>query len=194
MTTYMQPSPQFPTVPGSLTFTQFLQSVFAGVSGISGSLVRPKWQPKQPNQPDLDVNWLALALVGADADANAYSGSAVVSNQIVNVTQRMEQLEVQCAFYGPQAYEYMGLVRDGFQIQANRAAMLAGGLAFVSTDKGMRVPDKVNEVWVDRWEMTFYFNREILRSYPVLTFLKASGTIETIVSGNIKNVDWAVDL
>lgn len=192
---YLQPAPQFPAVPGGVTFTQFLQSVFAGISGIDPTLVRPKWQPNAPKRPSNDQNWLALAVVGDEADANAWVGSVLDGHgNTINTTQRFVELEIQCSFYGPQSKEYMDLTRDGFQVPQNRFVMEAGGLGFFKTDKGHRVPDLLNEVWVDRWEMTYFIRQEILRSYPILTFASASGTIQAIVSGNLKIVDWNTKL
>lgn len=191
---YLQPTPQFPVVSNTLSITQFLQTVFAGISGLAPDLVRPKWQINPPKQPDITTNWLALAIVNNEADANAYVGSVVDNSNIVNVTQRMEQLEIQCCFYGPQSQEYMSLTRDGFQIEPNRVALTAAKMGFVGTDKGHRMPDLVNERWCDRWEMSFFLNREILRAYPILTFVSASGTINAIVSENLKTVDWKSNL
>ncbi len=196
MTNYMQPNPQFPTLPGSVNFTDFLQAVFTGISGIDGKLVRPDWQPAPPKMPDIDVNWLAIGLEDADPDANAYVGSVVAAGPvIVNVTQRMEKLAIKARFYGPQAYELMGLTRDGFQIPSNLIALTQAGMGFVGTSKGHRVPELINERWFDSWEMGVYMNRQILRSYPILTFLSVSGSIQAVLdSGNLKTGDWQTNL
>ena len=190
---FLQPSPQFPAVPDGLTFQQFLQSVFAGISGLPGDLVRPAWQPEEPKQPDGNTNWLAFGLTNNEASDNAFVGSAVVSNQIVNVTQRMEDLEILCSFYGPLSQEYMQLTRDGFQIQQNLESLTLAGMGFVEARRGHRLPENVNGIWIDRWQMNFYLTRQILRAYPILTFLSASGTLTGVLdSGVVKNVDWNV--
>jgi hypothetical protein len=187
----IQPVPQFPVVSGSLTFQQFLQSVFADISGLPGSLVRPSWQPEMPDQPDGCVNWMAFGVTNNEAGDNAYVGSAVVSSQIVNVTQRMEELEILCSFYGPLSQEYMQLTRDGFQLGQNLEALTTAGMGFVDARRGHRLPENVNGIWIDRWQMSFFLRRQILRAYPVLTFLSTSGTISAVLdSGNIKNVSW----
>lgn len=192
---YLQPVPQFPVLPGGLTFEQFIQSVFVGISGLPGDLVRPKWQPNPPKQPDTSTNWLAFAEVNNDADTNMYVGSKVVSSTIVNVSQRMEELEIQCSFYGPLSKSYMQLTRDGFQIQQNLDALTSAKMGFVNAQRGHRIPELVNEVWVDRWEMNFFLRCQILRSYPILTFLSTSGTLGAVLdSGNLKNVGWNLNL
>jgi hypothetical protein len=194
--TFMQPTPQFPVVSGSLTLTEFLQTMLAGVSGLPGQLIRPKWQINPPKQPDVEVNWLAMALINAPADANAYVGFLPDGHGgQVNVTQRMEQLELLCGFYGPNGYDYMGLTRDGFQIQANRDALTLAGMGYVGENTGHRVPDLVNERWVDRWEISFFINRQILRSYPILSFLSVSGSITAVLdSGTVKTTNWKANV
>lgn len=183
---YLTPAPQAP-LPGGLTFKQFLQTVFVGISGLDGTLVRPKWQPNPPKQPDIDVNWLAIALVVNKGDANAYSE---LNADGVNTTQRHEDLEVQCSFYGPDSDEVSSLVRDGFQIQQNLEALRSANMGFVATNQGMHVPDLVNERWIDRFEMSVFLRRQILRTYPILSMVSASGKVHTVVGDETYLLDW----
>jgi len=294
---YLLPTPLFPSLPGNLTLKQFLQTVFVGISGLPGELVRPRWQPNPPKQPDLFVNWLAIGLTQSRPDAYAYvgpslgqnafgsvtmrcnplagdtltvNGTAVTfvasspsGNQVLinsdplvtlsnlnsflvassdtnlkaltyslfyqtitmtavvlgsagnsitlastgiqlvlsgptlaygtdsnNATQRHEDLEIQCAFYGPSSDDYAGVVRDGFQIPQNLEALRSANMGFVSTSQTTHVPDLVNERWIDRYEMSVFLRREVMRNYPILSFASASGTIESIVSGNLKSIAW----
>lgn len=192
---YLAPSPEFPAVPAGQSFTDFLQGIFEGISGLKGDLVRPRWQINPPPQPDIHTNWMAFGVLENNADANAYSALKPDGHGgQVNITQRMTELPIQCAFYGPDSMEIMEVTRDGFQIDANRAGMKSGGLNFVGTDRGHRIPEKINERWYDKWEMGFVFNRQILRSYPILTFTSVSGIIEGIVGGNLKTVDWKANV
>lgn len=157
-----------------LTFEQFLQTVFVGVSGLPGDLVRPKWQLNPPKQPDATVNWMAFGLTSDDADVNAYVGVDDTGN---NQFMRMEALTVQCSFYGPKSLEFGKTVRDGFQIPQNFEALQSVKMGFVNADQMVRAPDIVNERWVDRWEMSVYLRREIIRVYPILNFLSGSGIV-----------------
>lgn len=183
---YLQPASSTP-LPGGLSFHRFIQTMLVGISGLSGDLVRPKWQPNPPKQPDGDVNWLAFALQDDDADTNAFSG---VDENGHNIFQRMETLEVPCSFYGPASYEIAKLLRDGLQIPQNTEAINRASMGFVSTSRIVHVPDLVNEIWVNRYEMSLFLRREILRSYPIVTFLSVSGTLT--VNDNPKTVSWAV--
>jgi hypothetical protein len=170
---YLLPKSQ-PSEFGNLSFEEFLQTVFVGVSGLPGDLVRPKWQENPPTQPDIGVNWLAIGLGEDDADTFAYNGIDSSGN---NSFQRMEALSVQCTFYGPDSHRYMRIVRDGFQIPQNFAALQKANMGFVSTSRGTRVPDLVNERWVNRWEMTAYFRRQDIRTYPILNLVSGSGSL-----------------
>lgn len=183
---YLVPSSTAP-LPGGLTFRQFLQTIFVGVSGLPGDLVRPRWQKNPPKTPDIDVNWLAIGITQSKGDANAFTGLDKDGN---NLTQRHEELEVQCAFYGPDAYDNATLVRDGFQIQQNLEAMRAANMGFVSATDATQVPDLVNELWRERFEMTVFLRREILRVYPILSVLSASGKIHTVLGNEPYLLDW----
>jgi len=179
---YLLPIPgQNPGV-GNLTFEQFLQSVFVGVSGLPGGLVRPKWQLDPPKQPPVHVNWLAIGLSETDADVFAYTGS--LSGSDPNVLMRMEELTVQATFYGPDAYDFASITRDGFQLPQNLEALGRAKMTFAYTDRMMRVPDVVNERWVNRWELGVHLRRQIVRSYPVLTFLSGNGILSVNNEGD----------
>lgn len=299
---YLLPQPIFPELPGTLTFNQFLQTVFVGVSGLPAELVRPKWQVNPPKQPDIYTDWMAIALVGDQPDANAFVGASLgqfatgsisfkngfclqnpragdtitvngvlitfvtstpVGSQVLigttpsatafnlqvflasssnilltvasyaffsssiiitynvvgsagnaftlatvsgaiclsaptllfgsdynNTMQRHADLEIQCAFLGPHALEYADIVRDGFQMQQNLENLRLANMGFVSVGKAMHVPDLINERWVDRFEMTVAMRREIIRTYPVLSFASARGTITADLDQGLKTVAW----
>lgn len=181
---YLLPAPQSP-YPGDLTFKQFLQQVFVGLSNLPGDLVRPAWQPDAPEQPSLHTNWMAIGVTSVEPDANAFSG---FNAENVSVLQRHENLEIKCSFYGPECEEISSMVRDGFQITQNLEGLRSANMGFTSTGKAMHVPDFVNERWIDRFEMLVYLKREIIRTYPILNFISVRGTLNAIISGNLKTV------
>lgn len=294
---YLLPAKQFP-LPGNLSFRQFLQQIFVGLSGLPGDLVRPRWQPSPPKQPDIFINWLAIGITEVKPDANAYLGvlpftfaqgtveilcnpqpldtltmngvvitfvsALTTGNQVligttaivtttnlqaflsqssissltiaaytqdsnvititysvsgavgnsytlakspsraiwlsgstltgggtqVNTTQRHEELTIGCSFYGPEAPEYCNIVRDSFQIPQNLEGLRSVNMGFMGTDTAMQVPDLVNERWVERFEMSVHLRREIIRSYPILTLVSASGTITADLSQGTKTANF----
>lgn len=170
---YLQPTINQDPFPVGQTFQQFLQTVFVGISGLTPSLVRPSWQPKPPKQPDGDTDWLAIRLKVNKADDAAFSGPNSTGE---NITQRMEDLEVGCTFYGPNSMDIAAALRDGFHIPQNLDALTTAHMGFVNTNEMVHVPDLVNERWIDRYEMSVFLRREVLRSYPILTFLTVGPT------------------
>lgn len=183
---YLQPTGPAP-LPGNLTFKEFIQQVFVGVSGLPGELVRPKWQINPPKQPDVTTNWMAIGLTEGLQDTNAYTG---VDSEGNNVFERNKDFQIQASFYGPNADDFADLVSDNFQIPQNLESLRLARMGFVNTSRSTHVPDLVNERWVDRYEMTFFFRRQILRSYQILTFLSVNGTLTAEMSGTTKTVAW----
>jgi len=156
---------------------------------MDGNLVRPRWQLNPPVQPDVTVNWISVGLTEDDSDTNAFVGIDQSGN---NQFQRQEALTLDCMFYGPDSLEIGKAVRDGLQIKQNLEALQSANMNFVSTSRMTRVPDLVNERWVDRWTMSVYLRRQINRVYPILTFVSGSGTLYANVSSGEKIVPIVV--
>ena len=185
---YLLPQSQ-PSSFGELSFQQFLQTILVGISGLPGNLVIPRWQLDDPKQPEIGINWISFGLTEDDSDTNAYVGIDSSGN---NQFMRMEALTLQCSFYGPNSLEVGKAVRDGLQITQNLQTLQAANMGFVNTSTMTRVPDFVNEQWVDRWEMSIYMRRQIMRVYPILTFVSGSGILHSNVSSGEKNVPISV--
>lgn len=176
---YLSPAPKVPplaSVPPNLSFLDFLQSVVVGISGIPGNLVRPDWQPNPPKRPMLDVNWIAMGIEGIQPDFNAYQGYLPFTDPDPFL-QRNETVPLVMNFYGPLSYENYGLTRDGFQLTQNLAQLNKAKVPFAYDTPAQHVPELINEEWFDRWRAVFYFRRQIQRTYPLLTFVSAGGTI-----------------
>lgn len=178
-------------LPGGLTLTQFIQSVIVGVSGYTGTLVRPKWQVAPPKQPDIGTDWIAFGLQIVGKDKYAYTG---IQPDETYEFQRHERLEIQVAFYGPNAQENISLFQDGFQIQQNLEAMLLANIGYTDVSQILRGPDLVNERWIDRYEMTLYLTRQVQRTYPILSFASVVGTIHTVVDGDTEPTEVPISV
>jgi hypothetical protein len=189
-TTVPLPSPS-PGAP-AFTLTQFIQSVLVGLTGIDGTLVRPKWQINPPKQPDIGVDWIAFKVTMSNPDTYSYNTlSHDEDDNPVYQYQRQEDLTLSCAFYGPNSREYGSIVIDGFQIGQNLEALQSAGLAFTSSGQLMLMPDLVNERWVEKYELEILMRREIQRTYSILSILEAQGTI--ISDSPPKTVVWNVN-
>lgn len=169
----LQPHPQPPpidAVPANLTIVQFIQSILVGLSGFPGPLVRPSWQSEPLKQPDIGVNWLAFGIAANEPDANAYQ---TVNDDGSVTLQRQETLRIAISVYGPAAMENITLIRDGFQIPQNVAALKRANIGYVDITDAHHVPDLVNERWIDRYTCELILHRYIQRDYQILDFVSA---------------------
>lgn len=183
---YIQPS-STQGLPGSLSLEQFIQTVLVGVSNLPGPMVRPSWQVAPPKQPDIMVNWMAFGVLQNSPDANGFVG---MDEDDKTIYQRHEGLEVLCSFYGPLAFETAELVRDGFQIQQNLEALRSANMGFVEVSPARRVPDLVNERFINKIVMSVFLRRQVQRIYPILSILSALGTIHTVLGDEEYLQDW----
>lgn len=187
---YILPTSSGPSL-GSLTFIQFLQTLFVGVSGFDGKLVRPKWQINPPKMPGIDENWMAFGIAGDNPDTFAYSGMDADGNSDF---QRNTRIEIQCTIYGPDAYENVCLIRDGLQITQNLEALQIAKMGLQNTSPAIHAPEKINERYFDRYDFTVILNRLVQRVYPILSFVSASGNISTVIGNEDYLLDWTTEI
>ena len=178
-------------LPGGLGFEDFIQLMLVGITAIDGALVRPKWQPKPPSQPDYLTDWLAFGSKKISTKGFAYvkqlgvDGDTDLGSSLTN----WEEVELICSFYGPHAVGNAAALRDGLEISQNREGLFNSGITVVGSGDITRAPELVNEIWNDRADITVTLAREIDRTYQVLYFVSAKGTI---ITDNIPQLesDW----
>lgn len=183
--------------PEDAALDAIFQQLVAGVTGLPGSMVRPRWQPVIPRQPEPNINWCALGISDQTMDAgpaiihqsqfeqpivtgdgssvvtddNSTVGSVNVNGQ--DVMQRHEDIDVLCSFYGPSAKGYAHLLVDGMYVPQNNEQIKALGISFIGTGDIRTAPDFVNEQWIRRYDVTLQFRRMVSRTYAVLNLLSA---------------------
>ena len=177
-------------LPGDLSLEDFIQTVITGISGLPGQMVRPKWQLNPPKQPQILDNWIAFGISSITPDANAYNGQDADDN---NELKRNETIEVQLAFYGPNAMENISVFRDGLWIQQNLESMFKARMGFRGIGPANRIPDLINERWVDRYEVTLVLVREVVRTYPILSFASVRGVLHTVLDGENYTQDFETE-
>ena len=157
-----------------------LHDAVVGMTGIAGSLVRPRWQPEAPQQPDFSVDWVAFGVVRTVVDVFAYEGHHAAGGGSDSV-ERDELLFVLHSFYGPNSHAYCERFRDGFEISQNRDVLKAAGVGLVEVGEATILPALLKEKWVRRVDVTVTYRRRTSRTYAVLSLTSANGTLVTDV-------------
>lgn len=183
--------------PEDAALDAIFQQLVAGISGLPGAMVRPRWQPTVPKQPEANINWCAIGVSDQTMDAGpaiihqgsfdqgvlTSDGSTVVTADatpvdVVNpngqdVMYRHEDIDVLCSFYGPNAKGFAHQFADGLSIPQNIEQIKALSMAFVSVSSIRATPDFFNEQWIRRYDLTAHFRRMVTRTYAVLNILSA---------------------
>lgn len=171
---YLKPSTQPPAYDQPLDVQ--LQAVVVGITGMDGSLVRPRWQPRPPQQPDASVNWCAIGIVRVGA-AYGHHTRHNPDGDGSDETEAYEDLELLASFYGPGCVGVAALLRDGLRVPQNREALRAGGMALTSADTITPLGEYVTTEWRRRADLPLLLTRVVSRTYPVLNLLSAQGSI-----------------
>ncbi|WP_079218929.1 hypothetical protein [Herbaspirillum robiniae] len=149
-----------------------LQKLIVGVSGLAGQMVRPRWQPTVPKQPEPTVNWCAFGVVRQRNDA----GPAIQHEPDGEGQDRYirhQDLSLLCSFYGPSGKGYAQALADGLTIPQNNEAIGALDMRFIDADDIFGVPELVNQQWIRRYDLNIRLRRKITRTYAVLNLLSA---------------------
>lgn len=156
----------------------FIHDLLAGVSGLVGNLIRPLWQEEPPNIPDRSVTWCAFGMVESKSDTYAVEEHDADGDG-TDLTRRHEVMQWRVSCYGPQCGAMASLIRDGFGLAQNREPLTLAGMGFVSVTGPTRTAELIKQKWLKRQDLQIYIRREVIREYPVLNLLSASGTLIT---------------
>lgn len=162
------------------------QRAIVGITGLDGTLVRPRWQLTPPKQPDPSVNWCAFGIVDFKVDAGPairHIPTGDGSDEYV----RHEDIILACTFYGPMAQRYAAMTRDGMAIPQNIEALKLDGVVYIDSMEIRSVPELVNQLWIKRYDLPLKFRRQIKRTYQVLNILSADPTLVSDEIGIITN-------
>lgn len=184
------------SLPGNLTLEQYIQQIFVGMTGLSGTMVRPKWQKNAPTmEATPEDNFMTFGVTEVRPDANSYQETKEIEGEPGSVTrmQRHEELNILCSFYGVNARTNAALLRDGFEISQNRDALRAGKMGLKEVSPIFNIPELKGQVWFQRADMNIVLRRQVDKTFSVLALVGAAGTIEGQKSNDeIENVPWNV--
>ena len=72
---------------------------------------------------------------------------------------------------------YAAVLRDGLQIPQNSDQLNAAGMAVIGVQDVLYVPELINDRWFERADITINLNRNLSRTYAILTLLGIEGTL-----------------
>lgn len=149
-----------------------LQKAVVGITGLAGSLVRPRWQPGSPKHPEPGTDWCAIGVGSILVDAGPaieHDGAAQGQDRYA----RHEEFEVLATFYGPGGQANALRMRDGLAMPQNMEALKRDGVAFIEAVAIRPVPELLSQQWVRRYDLLMRFRRDVRRQYAVLNLQAA---------------------
>lgn len=153
------------------------QAVIAGITGLPGNMVRPRWQPNPPKQPEPTVNWCALGVSVQSPERGTPYIQHLPDGEGKDRLRRHEDIVVFCSFYGPNSGKNALLFRDGLYIAQNLEAIGAAGVSFIACGDSRAAPELVNQQWIKRHDIAATFRRQVARDYAVLNIEAADITL-----------------
>jgi hypothetical protein len=168
---------------------RFFQQMIAGITSLPGNMVRPYWQQEPPDVPDAGEAWCAFKITKRPSDEYPYVAlpNRPVSAQLAYTMQRHEELNIETTFYdlgstglnntGGQADYNAALLRDGLLVPQNREPLFLASMGLVKTGDLVTVPVVFKKRWQYRVDLEWIVRREIVRVYPVLTIVAATGDV-----------------
>jgi hypothetical protein len=161
----------------------------AGITGLDGSLVRPKWQPKPPKRPAASTDWAAVGITESQADAGPYivHDPNAAGGAGSDTLTRHSDVTVHASFYGPNAKGNAHTLVDGLGLPQNLETLQENSISFVSAGTIRAVPESVNMQWVERYDLLLTFRRTVTRTYAVQT-VETIG-VELHVDDHVTNIN-----
>lgn len=168
---YLRPTAGRPAPAYDDALDDIFQGHVIGITGLPGPLVRPRWQPRPPKQPEPDVDWCSVGVKLIEPTAGPFiehEGTSITDpDDGVDVRSWHEEIELLASFYGPHASGYASMFLDGCGIPQNAAQLRKHGISFVSSGPPTPAPDFINQRWVRRVDVSMTFRRKTTRTYNV---------------------------
>lgn len=172
---YLQPTGTPPTEDADLD--SIFQQLIVGITGLPGNMVRPRWQPTVPKQPDPATNWCAVGVTGIEHDANSYE--QMHTDGLSETLIRHEIITVLCSFYGLNALSNAAQARDGMYVAQNNSTLDQYEMGLVEVGSMVTAPELVNQQWIRRFDLSMRIRRRVVRTYQVLNVLSAQASVDS---------------
>jgi hypothetical protein len=158
-----------------------LQRMVAGITGLPGQMVRPRFQVDPPDMPENDQDWCAISVAEADPPAGnmEQTQDGAADGGLGQTKARgYETMTALASFYGPKAQHYATLLRDGLLISQNRDTMQADGdLSLLWFGTIRNVSDYQNTTFRNRFDFPIMLRHRFERTYNVRNIVEIQGSI-----------------
>lgn len=151
----------------------FLQGWIVGITGLDGTLVRPRWQAEPPNVPASGEAWAAIGTQTRPAD----EFPLVIHNPAGNggagqdELHQHEDIDILVSFYdlgtNGQADALAAILRQGLAIDQNLEPLTLQGMGLIGVSPATPLPTIFKTRWNYRVDITVSIKREIIRIYQV---------------------------
>jgi hypothetical protein len=147
-----------------------LQSMVVGVTGLDGTLVRPRWQPEPSLIPVAGTCWIAIGVTDREADVFPFLGFFPADTTDYQM-QRHEEFTMLASVYdlgyNGEADTVAAVLRDGIMIPQNNDALAVNGIYVVGDSDLAVAPSLFKQRWMYRVDLKIRFRRQITRQYSV---------------------------
>jgi hypothetical protein len=148
----------------------FLQAWIVGICGLPANMVRPRWQVESVNIPPENTDWAAFGITKKTTDTFAAELHYPTGNGY-NEIRRHEIMNIVLSFYGPNADNYVSILREGMQVAQNREVLSLNNMGLVDSGDVVTAPELVKDKWYYRVDFDFRIRRQIVRDYSIENLL-----------------------
>lgn len=152
-----------------------LHDLICGITGMGEKLVRPRWQPEPPTQPQKSETWCAFGVVSEDTDNFPAQIHGRAPGKVTLIVHG--KINVLTSFYGPAAQEMGRKLRNGLHIAQNRYFLKRHGMNFLYSGTIQHVPGLTQYHWLDREDLTIVLSVEDRSDYAILDLVSAHGIL-----------------
>lgn len=133
------------------------QAFIVSITGLEGSLVRPRWQPEPPPMPSITENWCAFGIKTITPDDGPYFDT--------DASIRHEKIELFLSFYGEQGQNISHQFRDAIALPKNLSQLKSEQIKLIEISAITTAPDFINQQYVHRYDVVVTFRRKTTRQF-----------------------------
>ena len=170
-----------PTLAPDDPFDTFLQALVVGVTGMTGTMVRPRWQATPIAEPEAGTDWCAIGVTEEDPDEGrpfvTHRGSED-SGLGADFVQVNDTASILASFYGPNARGNASALRIGLMVAQNREVLQRANMGLVGMPGAARfLPAIVSMQTQRRVDIPFAIRRPNVIEVAVRNLLAVKVTL-----------------